>query len=76
MDQLAKNARAVGMNSNRLERIRPVLQRYVDEGGYGGFVGRDGCRSKRSAVADAEHHHRGIRKRWRPGDRGRVPFGA
>ena len=40
MPQIAENARAVGMNRNRLERIRPVLQRYVDEGGYGGFVTR------------------------------------
>ncbi|MFT4584849.1 MAG: hypothetical protein ACI8XZ_004614, partial [Gammaproteobacteria bacterium] len=40
MDQIAKNASAVGMNNSRLKRIRPVLQRYVDEGGYGGFVTR------------------------------------
>ncbi|MDA1064832.1 MAG: serine hydrolase, partial [Proteobacteria bacterium] len=40
MNKITKNARAGGMNSNRLKRIRPVLQRYVDEGGYGGFVTR------------------------------------
>ncbi len=27
----------VGMNAERLERIAPVLQRYVDAGNYGGF---------------------------------------
>ncbi|MCC6710659.1 MAG: serine hydrolase, partial [Gammaproteobacteria bacterium] len=27
----------VGMNAQRLERIAPALQRYVDAGTYGGF---------------------------------------
>jgi len=40
MDRIVESAHAVNMNIDRLERIRPVLQRYVDECGYGGFVTR------------------------------------
>ena len=29
---------SVGMSANRLERIAPALQKYVDERGYAGFA--------------------------------------
>jgi len=40
MSQPVENPEAGGMSGLRLQRIRPVLQRYVDEHGYGGFVTR------------------------------------
>lgn len=40
MDTIVENPEAAGMSSNRLQRIAPALQRYVDEHGYGGFVTR------------------------------------
>ncbi len=38
MSKPVETPEAVGMSSSRLERIRPVLQRYVDGSGYSGFV--------------------------------------
>jgi CubicO group peptidase (beta-lactamase class C family) len=35
--QLVDDPEAVGMNAARLERIRPVMQRYVDHANYGGI---------------------------------------
>ncbi len=40
MTQGLENPADAGMSANRLARIRPVLQRYVDEADYGGFVTR------------------------------------
>lgn len=34
---VVESPEAAGMSGSRLERIRPVLQRYVDGSGYGGF---------------------------------------
>ncbi len=40
MNQSIKDPAAAGLSASRLARIRPVLQRYVDHAGYGGFVTR------------------------------------
>jgi CubicO group peptidase (beta-lactamase class C family) len=40
VDAIVESPEAVGISSNRLQRIGPALQRYVDECGYGGFVTR------------------------------------
>ncbi|HEU5089717.1 MAG TPA: serine hydrolase domain-containing protein, partial [Roseiflexaceae bacterium] len=37
MAQIVETPEAVGMSSARLERIRPVMQSYVDTAGYGGI---------------------------------------
>ncbi len=37
MTQIVEAPEAVGMNAKRLERIGPVMQRYVDKAGYGGI---------------------------------------
>ncbi|NJN19864.1 MAG: beta-lactamase family protein [Oscillochloris sp.] len=37
MTQLVDAPESVGMNAERLERIRPVMQRYVDQNGYAGI---------------------------------------
>jgi CubicO group peptidase (beta-lactamase class C family) len=40
MSPIVETPAVVGMSASRLERIRPALQRYVDHGGYGGFITR------------------------------------
>ena len=37
MNQRVETPESAGMSAARLERIRPVMQSYVDQNGYGGI---------------------------------------